>query len=349
MLNRVVSVFLTVVLLMGMSVSVMAVDDFNGSDGESLKIDSYAYAITSDSNYWLDYTVQERVDMLRIPEDDLAEMTDEELVQAIASYPYLVDIYLYGDSVEDGIEVARNYFSALDELLNRTTASTALVDYGIDLANRYYSTYSAARGNNSRGLFIANALLDIILTQNHDVEVVTVINGSLDGRLCAISTRSGTASAIPKVESHTSAWHAAQDQEIIDTYYVTLVSPGTCIYNCHSYAWYDQSTSNPYWINDPTPYMYNSVYTRVYSGGLGMPSHTANIRSGDIIFYGDYTDSETSSTWHSAILVSNTMTGEPISNQMCVSKWGTLGVFRHKMGNVPYGYDRAHISAWRAG
>ncbi len=288
--------------------------------------------------------------MLRIPEEVLNEMTDEELVQAIASYPYLVDIYLYGDSVEDGIAVARGYFSALDELLSRQTAAVAFIDYGIDLANGYYTTYSAVRCNNSRGLFVANALLDLMLTLNDDIEVQTVLDGSLDGSQCAITTRSsGTATAITRVETHTAAQHAAADQQMVDTYYVTLVSPGTCIYNCHSYAWYDQSTSNPYWIDDPTPYMYNSVYTRVYSGGLGMPSHTANIRSVDIIFYGDYTDSNTSLTWHSAILLSNTNTGEPIANQMCISKWGEFGVFEHKMSNVPYEYDRTHISAWRAG
>ena len=34
----------------------------------------------------------------------------------------------------------------------------------------------------------------------------------------------------------------------------TRIAPSSSKYNCHSYAWYMQSTSNPYWMNDPSSY-----------------------------------------------------------------------------------------------
>ena len=34
----------------------------------------------------------------------------------------------------------------------------------------------------------------------------------------------------------------------------TRIAPSSSKYNCHSYAWYMQSTSNPYWMNDPSNY-----------------------------------------------------------------------------------------------
>lgn len=42
--------------------------------------------------------------------------------------------------------------------------------------------------------------------------------------------------------------------EYADEYNVTIISNGNCKYNCYSYAWYSQSTSNIYWIDDPLAY-----------------------------------------------------------------------------------------------
>ena len=92
-------------------------------------IESYTYPITLDSPEWFSYTVLEKVEMLRIPEETLSRMTDEALVQAIVEYPYLVDLGLYG-TIEDGVSVCRGYFSALDELLKRESGRNALAVSG---------------------------------------------------------------------------------------------------------------------------------------------------------------------------------------------------------------------------
>lgn len=277
-------------------------------------------------------------------------MTDEALVNAIAEYPYLIDIYLYGDSVADGIEVSRRYFSALDELLSRETVSESLTKYGLTTANSYYAAYNlATEEQDNHDLFVGNAILDIFEYVNNDVNV-TYMNGEMvDGSYIALAEGSivpySQAVAIIRTETHTNAKHDAWDQEMVDTYCVTRVSRGSCKYNCHSYAWYSQSTSNYYWINDPTPYMESGVYTKKYSGTINTSANITSVRSGDIIFYGDV-DGDIN-TWHSAIYCAQTNTGAPLAAHKCISKWGSLGLFEHSLSTVPAGYDTSLISAWR--
>ena len=52
----------------------------------------YKYSITPDSDDWNDYSVKEKVEMLRIPDEELSSMTNDELISAIYNYPYLIDI-----------------------------------------------------------------------------------------------------------------------------------------------------------------------------------------------------------------------------------------------------------------
>jgi len=235
-------------------------------------------------------------------------------------------------------------------LLNRQTASTALMDYGVEIANACYSAYNSdvSRNTSNRDLFVANAMLDILEAVCDDVNITYESSSLIGDEAFVRVTSSGDVYYIIREEEHTTADHEAVDQELLNTYYVTLVSPGTCRYNCHSYAWYSRSTANPYWINDPTPYMSSDLYDLIYLGGLGTQSNSTSIAYGDIIFYGNYRDPSTIDSWHSAVYISNIVSGMPIAGQLCVSKWGAAGVFQHQMGIVPYGYDTLNISAWRA-
>ena len=308
----------------------------------------YSYPISADSEEWFEYSVREKVEMLRIPEFVLNSMTDEMLIQAIADYPYLVDIYLYGESVADGIDVARTYFSALDELLSRDTAAEALSTYGLNVAATHIASYQTdAEAGDYQDLFVARAVLDIL---NEVVEDVGSITDSGEYSLTDLTVEKTIHGADVVVlfrdENHDTEDHAAADQQIITQYGVTKISPGSCRYNCHSYAWYSQSTSNYYWINDPSPIMQVGTVNLIYRGGLGTAANSTSIRSGDIIFYG--VEGGNTSVMHSAIYISTAYTsGVPIASHLCRSKWGEFGVFEHTMANVPAGYDINHISAWR--
>lgn len=132
--------------------------------------DRYVYPITPDSEDWAYMSVLSKVEMLKIPQNVLDAMSDEQLIQAIADYPYLVDIYVYGSSAAEGIETASGYFSALKELLSRDSAKESLLSGGVELACAYLASgYAAdADGAADHRVFVSGALMDIVNYVNGD-------------------------------------------------------------------------------------------------------------------------------------------------------------------------------------
>lgn len=100
------------------------------------------------------------------------------------------------------------------------------------------------------------------------------------------------------------------------------VSEATKKYNCHSYAWYSQSTSNGYWMENPSKCMSDGSYKK---GGY---------KVGNIAYYG-------SSANHSGV-VSSVRVGMP--GCYIKSKWGPSGVYNHFYNYGPYG--SANITYW---
>ena len=95
-----------------------------------------------------------------------------------------------------------------------------------------------------------------------------------------------------------------------------FISGSTVKYNCHSYAWYSQSTKNKYWMDDP--------YWYINDG-----SHSRNTNStpdrGDKVHYykGD----------HSAV---------GYSGRTVKSKWGAGPLMKHKVNYGPPIYKMAY-------
>lgn len=95
-------------------------------------------------------------------------------------------------------------------------------------------------------------------------------------------------------------------------------------YNCYSYACYQPSSVNPYWIYTPEAYITDPVSTRIQAG---------NIESGDIIIYYSLVNNVRTIV-HAGIVLGFSEQGEII---IC-SKWGQSGVYYHSIGNVPSAY-----------
>ena len=104
---------------------------------ETVPLEHYEYTIDSGSQEWSEMTVLEKVEALKIPQEKLDALTDEELIRALADYPFLIDLHVYEKSTGESIETMRGYCSALDELLSRDTAVEALDGYGRMLADAY--------------------------------------------------------------------------------------------------------------------------------------------------------------------------------------------------------------------
>lgn len=96
----------------------------------------------------------------------------------------------------------------------------------------------------------------------------------------------------------------------------------TTAYNCHSYAWYKYSSTNPYWIMDITQFLLDSACTQVISA--------ATAQAKDTIVYLD----ANGFPLHSGVVYSVSSSGELT---IC-SKWGQAGAYMHSVGNVPRGY-----------
>lgn len=101
---------------------------------------------------------------------------------------------------------------------------------------------------------------------------------------------------------------------------VTRIAQPTVKYNCHSYAWYSRSTSNPYWIgrsNPPKIYTTDGSYKR-YSG---------TPRSGMKAWY--------NGGEHSGISIGAKMVSG-VQVHYVESKWGMCGVYQHAYNDCPY-------------
>lgn len=103
----------------------------------------------------------------------------------------------------------------------------------------------------------------------------------------------------------------------------SLISPASAKYNCHSFAWYDTSYSNPYWIDSPDirSIFSDSTCTRISSSSVAV---------NDIIVY---YNSNFTEALHSGVVHSITNGTVKIK-----SKWGPYGVYLHTRANVPDDY-----------
>lgn len=128
-----------------------------------------------------------------------------------------------------------------------------------------------------------------------------------------------------EVETYYNRYPELTDEEIEQMYLATLAEypnaeylrPASVKYNCHSYAWYSQETSNKHWMNDPSLYMSDGSYYRM----------TTSPRVGMKAFWvtGD----------HSGIVSTITYSGGTHTYYV-TSKWGPYGLYEHLLTNCPY-------------
>lgn len=115
---------------------------------------------------------------------------------------------------------------------------------------------------------------------------------------------------------------------------LTEVASHDIKYNCHSYAWYQRSTNNQYWLNDISPYLDDPHYYEV------TPS-TAEV--GDIVVYTDANGDVT----HSAIIYSISTSSLSVPIITCESKMGVCGIYRHNITNIPDSYSNAGTATYK--
>ena len=110
----------------------------------------------------------------------------------------------------------------------------------------------------------------------------------------------------------------------------TFVSTATQKYNCHSYAWYSRSTSNPYWMNVPKAYVQDGSYR--YIGSKAKANN-------NVVVY-KYQRGPVDDWLHSGVVYN-------YKNSTITSKWGSGPLMRHNVGYSPYNKDSNAIHYYK--
>lgn len=311
------------------------------ADGENQKepfLDAYIYPVLPGSNAWGNLkNAEEKRDACSVDETLLKQMTTDALIETIVTYPLFIDVFAY-DYISDGFSALAGYFGGVEELKTRDDALDRL------------KAYSAGFDAGSLELKAINTDALIFYFENLPGEseffIEDYARNLLEGEECGEDiatgmTRSGYGSAIytpngtevpatiqfgsntvdNRLYNLTWADHGttyARAKAISDGYplvYSSLspVAPINPAYNCHSYAWYSQSTTNKYWINWPNVYILDQSY---------VASTAAAGRKVTYLMNGVIS--------HSGIVY--TAGADPVIE----SKWGILGVYRHNLDDCPY-------------
>ena len=102
-----------------------------------------------------------------------------------------------------------------------------------------------------------------------------------------------------------------------------LLAPATKLYNCHSYAWYENGTTNTCWIDNPIDFYSTGGYKEV-----------SDPQVGDIICY----INADGVNIHSGVVVELDPTKVGLSSIIVISKWGANALYKHA-ANYCYYYD----------
>lgn len=315
-----------VVMLVSSLYSTTAYAMTDGSKGAYEISEPYVYDISPGSAEWSTlYEPEQKLAACSVPLSLVQRMTTKALVETVIKYPLLIDIYAYG-SLREGIEVVSSYFCGLEELFSRHDATMHLEEYREQVMNEV--------GTTDIEYFYADSLLSY-LTEEEPEYMVAVEAASANE--IYIATPNGTPVEVlynltyVDHDNVSQSYINAKMEEYLETYPSTvLLSGADPAYNCHSYAWFRQSTSNDYWMNDPSAYMEDGSYTR----------GAATV--GCKVFYNNSYDSLD----HSAVLITAATGSTPA---VVKSKWGYYGLFSHYINDCPYAnptYGSVSISYW---
>ena len=312
-LKKWISLFLIAIFLCtysGAIVQVSAAEQDNQEEEYTINA-PYEYPIKPGTEEWKLITSRiERAEKCQIPEDILSRMTTEALAKTVLEYPFMVDMYAW-NTTSIGYQVIKSEFNGLQELEMRPDGLETL------------QSMSQMRSTDGDGSSLRSRYLDIIISEMTQKDTVLYRDESqLQTRGNLPTTPLGNTITEGVYENLTWADHNLTFQEaktaqneFLETYPSTSiyqnVNPS---YNCHSFAWHSQSVDNTWWIDDPSLYMTDGSYYRIYSW-----------KTGAKIFYGH------STYWyydHSAIALS--------SNDMVRSKWGSNACFEHNIEDCPY-------------
>ena len=279
----------------------------------------YQYPLTAGTDEWgalMNHA--EKVDLCQIPEDILSLMTTEALAETVLSYPLLLDMYVW-DSTTTGYKVIAATFNGLAELERRPDGLSTLKE----LSQQTLRTRDDPFFTRNLETIIREMSGLRKSAQNDQFESVTLFTPSGSPVLAYKD--------LTWADHNTTFQNAKQEQnQILNQYKSTVllgnVSPA---YNCHSYAWYKQSTNNQYWISNPKKYMEDGSYKNTTEWTTSAKVYYDNSWLAQIEGEQPYHYD------HSGIAL--------VSKNTIRSKWGYNALFEHNIADSPYYFSFTNL------
>ncbi len=361
MFKRTMSLVMAIVMVVGIGIQVSAVDLEAENSYVNTVTAIYDVVNTSD---WLDMERPDRIARCQIPTEVQEKLSTSDLIQAVLDFPFFIDIFAF-DTIGEGYTCVLSECEALQTLINRTDKTEAMLEFYAsmdvpqdietisrqqefsdlwkmellisqdDFVHEMSEEQKACLVNIAESkLFIKSQHTDIYsgniacffeaASENSGLELYIIDSQVYTPAGSAVSVYKWTSSDIDFSTSEINSLNA----EYAEAYpNATRLGNPSKKYNCHSYAWYSQSTSNIYWMNNPSKYMTDGSYSEVSK------IHTD---VGDRMVYFLSTDGTNTGINHSAVIVS--YVDYPRSKRTFVvkSKWGQLGLYKHSWADGPY-------------
>lgn len=290
---------------------------------------SYNFPVKPGTQEWKSLTTKvEKLKKSQLPDGELAQFSTETLIETVLNYPLRSDLFAFS-SYKEGFRAVLSNFNGLAELVKREDAGTKLL-------HKYRQINGFAVANNDDAT-MKLLVVKVLLSQNAFASKLTTqeleeLQGVSDvspfaAASATVSTPKGTkVSVLILGEELTPAQKTAIANDVKKSYpRAVFLSEATSNYNCHSYAWYSQSTStNKYWMNDPSAYWTDGSYKKSTSGAKGYR-----------IYY------STSGNEHTGI-ITTMYSGPPAPGKEwsslteVTSKWGKAGLYKHMANDCPY-------------
>ncbi|MCM1314094.1 MAG: hypothetical protein NC040_09815 [Muribaculaceae bacterium] len=313
---------------------------------------------------WSATSRKERGEKLQLPEKWLENMTTSALIDAVVEYPYFSDVYFF-DNVKKGAEVLYYTFNGVRELADRPDVATVLLqkykdeniltdvntsddifrltdieillsldfvrekltdDEISELSNIAFNKYNKKNKSEIYGEFTENIFYDLIGVDTNSENLVDSAESAMSYD-SVVYTPNGSPVSVIVDRPELSYKEITELNAIARTGYPNAerLREPTNKYNCHSYAWYSQSSSNNKWMNNPYAYISDGSYYL-----------SSNPQSNYRMVYWQGNSIE-----HSAIIETRLSGGSNINFRnmvIVISKWGNGGLYRHNGNDSPYYY-----------
>lgn len=320
--------------------------------------DTYVFPVRPGMPQWKalsSYT--EMLNACQIPGAILDGMSTPGLVETVLNYPLFWVTVLAQDDIQRGFNVMSKRFNGAAELLRRKDAGAVLLEKyknmdpaapagaGVALPGQYrfyfYRVELLLAQNAVRSGMTEeqrSQLQSELLSKKEAKKLIGGYGGWLANEVMALNGISPEAAArvystvvyTPRLSQVTALQMEPADELgdirqcdiefIIGFPDATWEASCTRMYNCHSYAWHDQSLSNTIWINAPNQkeYLRDESYVQwlgPVSGGMKL----------------DYSADD-----HSAIFVSGANPYVSPDKSFCRAKWGHGPRMLSTCGYAPY-------------